>query len=306
MRTQRIGLLSTRLHYFETVVRTGTIRQAAIKLNVAPSAISRSISQLEHDLGAALFERIRQRLKLTSAGELLIHHARIIHAEMNTARDSIDDLKGLRRGTVSIAVVESVARGLLPAMLSGFWKRYPEIAVDIRIMGSHQAFTAALEGECDLALGFDYRDKKGGLSQLAAVKLEVGAVVLPDHPIAGRREVRMTDLASERVLLSDTSLTLAASIEDALRHAFATITPRSHTNSISVMTELVLHGCGIAFQTRVGIEKELAEGKLVFVRVRDSRLRPRKLTLMARSRKGPSYTTTALADALARGLNGLR
>ena len=75
MRTQRIGLLSTRLHYFETVVRTGTIRQAAIKLNVALSAISRSISQLEHDLGAALFERIRQRLKLTSAGELLIHHA---------------------------------------------------------------------------------------------------------------------------------------------------------------------------------------------------------------------------------------
>ena len=306
MRTHRIGLVSTRLQYFETVVRTGTIRQAAIRLNVAPSAISRSISQLEQDIGATLFERVRQRLKLTSAGEILIHHAHIIHAEMNTARDLIDDIKGLRRGSVSVAVAESVARGLLPAMLSAFWQKFPEIVVDIRIMGSQQAFTAALKGECDLALAFDYRDIKRDLSQIASVKLEMGALVLPDHPLAGRREVRMRDLATERVLLSDSSLTLAASIEEAMLHAFAVVNPRSRTNSIGVMTELVLHGCGLAFQTRVGIEKELAEGKLVFLRIRDSRLAPRKLMLMARSRERRSYTTTALADAIALGLDSLR
>src|SRR5579883_2899673 len=98
MRTHRIGLLSTRVHYFETVVRTGAIRAAALKLNVAPSAISRSIAQLEVELGTTLFERVRRRLKLTSAGEILIHHARMSRAELNKACELIDDLKGLRRG----------------------------------------------------------------------------------------------------------------------------------------------------------------------------------------------------------------
>jgi DNA-binding transcriptional LysR family regulator len=306
MRTHRIGLLSTRVHYFETVVRTGSVRRAALKLNVAPSAISRSIAQLEQDLGTALFERIRQRLKLTSAGEILIHHARITRAELNKAYDLIDDLKGLRRGIVNIAVVESVARGLLPEILAGFWLQFPEIVVEIRIMGSRQAFEAVLVGESDLALAFDDRESKNGLSQLAGISLDMGVLVPPNHPLGKRREVRMRDLVNERVLMSDCSLTLAASIEEAMQHAFATISPRSRTNSISVMTELTLHGCGIAFQTRVGVEKELAERQLVFLPLRDSRLRPRKLVLMERSHARLSHANVALKDMIVRGLDRLR
>jgi DNA-binding transcriptional LysR family regulator len=306
MRTHRIGLLSTRVHYFETVVRTGSVRRAALKLNVAPSAISRSIAQLEQDLGTALFERIRQRLKLTSAGEILIHHARITSVELNKAYDLIDDLKGLRRGTVNIAVVESVARGLLPEILARFWKQFPEIVVEIRIMGSRQAFEAVLMGESDLALAFDDRESKNGLAQLTSISLDMGALVPPDHPLAKRDEVRMRDLVNERVLMSDSSLTLAASIEEAMQYAFGTINPRSRTNSISVMTELTLHGCGIAFQTRVGVEKELAERKLMFLPLRDSRLRPRKLVLMARSQARLSHAAAAFKDMIASGLDRLR
>jgi hypothetical protein len=50
------------------------------------------------------------------------------------------------------------------------------------------------------------------------------------------------------------------------------------------MTELTLHGCGVAFQTRVGVEKELAEGRLIFLPIRDPHLRRRKLMLMTRAR----------------------
>ncbi|MFN4098898.1 MAG: LysR family transcriptional regulator [Pararhodobacter sp.] len=76
MDLHRIGLVASRAHYFMTVVRPGSIRAAARALNVAPSSISRTLNQLEDDLAAPLFTRSQQRLKLTSAGELLHHLCR--------------------------------------------------------------------------------------------------------------------------------------------------------------------------------------------------------------------------------------
>ena len=107
----RLGLVATRLHYFQLVARLGSIRQAAQALNVAPSSISRILKQLEEELGTPLFERVRQRLKLTSAGELMLYHARLSLSELKRACTEINDLHGLHRGTVSVAIIESVSRG---------------------------------------------------------------------------------------------------------------------------------------------------------------------------------------------------
>jgi DNA-binding transcriptional LysR family regulator len=75
MDARRLGLISTRLHYFQIVAQTGSIRRAAHLLNVAPSAISRSIINWAGSR-RPLVRRIRQRLRLTSA-EILVYHARI-------------------------------------------------------------------------------------------------------------------------------------------------------------------------------------------------------------------------------------
>jgi DNA-binding transcriptional LysR family regulator len=306
MRHQRIGLLSTRLHYFDTVVRTGSVRRAAVTLNVAPSAISRGVSQLEDEIGTPLFERVRQRLKLTGAGEILIHHTRLSRAELNRAYELIEDLKGLVRGTVRIAVVESAARGLIPDILARYWRQYPNIYVETRVLGSRSACDAVLQGECDLALAFDDRETRKGLSQIAAIDLHMGVLVPPDHALARRSEIRMRDLAGERVLMSDASLTLSASIEEAMQQTVAELNPQLRTNSITAMIELTLRGGGIAFQTRVGVEKELAEGKLKFLPLRAPRLRPRRLMLLARIRAPLSDAAAALSDMIVKDLSRLR
>jgi DNA-binding transcriptional LysR family regulator len=303
MDARRLGLISTRLHYFQVVAQTGSIRRAAHLLNVAPSAISRSIIQLEQDLGAPLFERIRQRLRLTSAGEILVYHARITQSELTKASALIDDLKGLRRGSIVIAAAESVARGLFPQLMSGFWERFPNVTVDVRVMGSRQAMEAVGDGECDLALAFDFRGLKKTVTQLASASVGIGALVRPDHPLARRNNVRLRDFAGERVLLSDASLTLGESIEEAMRGLLVASPPRARTNSISVMTALAVHGCGVAFQTRVGVETELARGDLVFLPLRDPQLRPRKLILAARSRGHLPRASAALAEMLTKALD---
>jgi DNA-binding transcriptional LysR family regulator len=300
----RLGLVSRRLHYFQIVARLGSIRQAAREANVAPSSISRVIAQLEDELETPLFQRIHQRLKLTSAGELLLYHARASLNELARACREISDLHGLRRGTVLIAVVESVARGLLPAVLAEFWERYPAIAVDIKVMSSQAAFDAVAAGECDIAIAFDVRTPRSA-QRLAASMLGMGVLMQPGHRFTGRASLRLMDLSNERIIFSDASLTLGESIREAMGGSLVDLNPRARTNSIGIMIDLALQGSALALQTRMGVGREIAAGALVFVPVQDSKLRPRKLVLISRSKTDISDAAARLSMMLASGIEAI-
>lgn len=301
----RLGLVSPRIHYFQLVARLGSVRQTAQVLNVAPSSISRVIKALEEEIGTPLFERVRQRLKLTSAGELLLYHARQSSTELTRAWSEINDLRGLNRGAVSVTVVESAARGLLTDALETFWSRYPLITVDVRVAGSQQACDAVSEGECDIALAFDVRVPRS-IRRLASAELPLGVVATPQSRFAGRKDLKLFDLSGEQVILSDGSLALGLSVDEAIGRSIIDLTRRSRSNSIAMMVDLARRNLGIALQTRIGIERELAEGSLIFTPFRDSRIPPRRLMLLSRAEREMSEAASAFATLLANALEELR
>lgn len=304
MEPYRLGLVATRIHYFQLIARLGSIRRAAMTLNVAPSSVSRVLRQLEEELGTPLFERVRQRLKLTSAGELLLYHARASLSELSRACTEIDELHGLHRGSVSVAIVESVSRGLMPSVLEEFWKRHPGITVDVKVMSSQQAMSSVGDGDSDLAVVFDVRAPRA-IRRMASVSLPLGVLALPGSRFAGRSELKLFDLANEKVILSDSSLTLGVSVKDAFSRALVDLDYRMQTNSIGLMVELARRGLGAVLQTRVGIEQEIADGTLTFVPVRDHRLPPRKLVLLSRSEKEMSDAASALGRLLQESIDPL-
>ncbi len=293
----RLGLVSPRLHYFQLVARLGSIRQAARLLNIAPSSISRALAQFEEELDTPLFDRSARRLKLTSAGELMLYRARASGAELARAIGELGELKGLRRGAFQIAVVESVARGLAADALAVFWQRYPEITVDLRVVDSAEAFAAVTEGDAEIGIAFDIAAPKT-TKRLTIVELDVGALVEPGHPLAGRPALRLHELAGERVILSDNSLSLGRAMDEALEAAAVGVARRMRTNSIEMMVDLASRGLGVALQTRVGVEREIAAGRLAFIPIRDPRLKPRRLTLVTRGKGETSEAATALAAQL--------
>ena len=97
------------LTYLDEVARLGSIRKAAARLNVASSAINRQILALETELGAPIFERMPRRLRLTSAGEILIMHVRETLKSSQRAAAQIEALKGLQRGEATIATMNGLA-----------------------------------------------------------------------------------------------------------------------------------------------------------------------------------------------------
>jgi DNA-binding transcriptional LysR family regulator len=300
----RLGLVATRIHYFQLVARLGSIRQAALVLGIAPSSISRVIKQLEDEIGTPLFERVRQRLKLTSAGELMLYHARVSTAELNRASEKINELHGLRRGRVSVSVIESVARGLMPKILSEFWAVHPEINVDIKVVGSQQASEALAEGDCDLAVAFDVPVPRN-VRRIAIASLPLGVLALPGSRLASKKEIKLFELSGERVILSDQSLMLGISVEEAFNRSLIELTRRSRTNSIGLMVDLANMNLGTVLQTRVGIEREIADGTLVFVPLRDPKIGPRRLMLLARSEKEMPDAASAFGALLAREIERL-
>jgi DNA-binding transcriptional LysR family regulator len=301
----RLGLVSPSVYYFELVARLGSIRRAAQVLNVAPSSISRVIKNLEDELGTLLFERIRQRLKLTSAGELMLYHARASSLELRRAWSEINALHGLHRGTVSVATIESVARGLMPAVLSQFWSRHPRVAADVIVAGSQEVCDAVSRGDCDLAVAFDVRPPRN-VRKIATVLLPLGVVARPDSRFARKRELKLSDLSGERVILSDRSLMLGLSVEEALSKSLIDLTRRSRTNSIGLMVDMAKWNLGTALQTRVGIERELADGTLIFVPLRDPMLNQRRLMLLSRSEKEMSGAASAFVTLLGQAIEKLK
>ena len=121
------------LIYVDAVARHGSIRKAADALNVASSALNRQILDLELDFGAALFERLPRGVRLTAAGEVFLAYARQAISELKAVESQVEQLRGLIRGQVGIAAVESVAGELLPAVITQFHAKHPNVRFNVRI-----------------------------------------------------------------------------------------------------------------------------------------------------------------------------
>ena len=107
------------LRYVDEVARAGSIRKAAGQLHVTASAVNRRVMDLEEELGAPLFERRARGVRLTAAGELFVRYIREQSGDVERMKSQIEDLKGLRRGTVRIACSTSGRRpGAVVASLS--------------------------------------------------------------------------------------------------------------------------------------------------------------------------------------------
>lgn len=145
------------LTYVDEVARQGSMRAAAERLNVAASAISRQIKALEDELGTPIFHRSPRTLTLTAAGEILLVHIRDTLKDMTRTRALIEDLKGLRRGEVTVALMSGLAANIVPRVVMQFRKSNPHVSVRLRLMTDTEAMIAAVaDGAVDLAIGFDF------------------------------------------------------------------------------------------------------------------------------------------------------
>ncbi|MBT4880425.1 MAG: LysR family transcriptional regulator [Alphaproteobacteria bacterium] len=116
---------------FYRVAQEGGITRAAEKLNIAQSAVSRTISLLEEDLGTCLFSRHQRGVELSESGRILFSSAQNIVSLADLARTEIDDIKFEARGKLSVVTTSGCANIWLQQYLPGFYKKYKNMRVKI-------------------------------------------------------------------------------------------------------------------------------------------------------------------------------
>lgn len=277
------SLYAPAMRYFAAVAEAGSIRAAARQLNVASSAVNRQILWLEEALDLALFERLGRGLRLSPAGEVLLAHVRRTYSDFEGTVAELDALKGLRRGTVSVATVESVADSILPQIIGSFRKSYPGIHVSVTVTSALQATGMVERAEADIGFTFD-PPRTSALTTAFAHELVIGAVMTPDHPLASHAgDLTLADCLRYPLALPAKGLSLRTRIDAALSRLPGNIRTYVEANSLSFMRALTRRGAVVSFQTKIGLEADLAGGLLVFRPLSDAPLQADRLAVVTSS-----------------------
>jgi DNA-binding transcriptional LysR family regulator len=119
------------LRDFVAVAERGSLRAAARQLGVAQASITRSLQELEKELGATLFERHARGVSLAPVGEVFLRRAKAVQSELRRAQDELDQLKGATHGEIRVCLSTVPHMVMLPYALAKFRQRYPDVKLDI-------------------------------------------------------------------------------------------------------------------------------------------------------------------------------
>jgi len=258
------------LKYFLVVAKTGSIRLASEELFVAPSAVSRQMTALEEDLGAPLFERSAKGVRLTAAGEVFASTARSIFRKMERARSEIDDLRGLKRGHVSIYAVEGVVAEFLLPLLAAFNRRYPNISFEIQVTGTDDVLRALVEDRGDIGLAFNPEPSAEVLS-IKSNEHPVVAVALPGHPAAQAGSLTLRALSEQVLGLPDRTFGVRRLLDDAMLRENLENRPFLQVNSIEMAKAFVRAGMGLTVLPEFAVRTEKERGEFIAVPLHDRR-----------------------------------
>ncbi|QJQ96289.1 MULTISPECIES: LysR family transcriptional regulator [Halomonadaceae] len=290
------------LRYFDTVARCRSLRQAAAQLHIAPTAISRQIDLLEHQLGAPLIERGPHGISLTAAGELLAAQAQRTLRDLERVQEHIADLKGLRTGRVSIQASEGVVTGLLAPALAALSRQHPRLRFDIHIASASQIVEALRQGDADIGLAF-FIPRHDDIIQFAGGRLSHHAVMAPDHPLATLERLSLKELASHPLALPNDSYGMRQALERSARQAGVVLAPNFHAASLETQKALAVSGAAILVLPPMAVARECRAGQLVTVPLESTELDGTRVDLCLYRHRQRSFATQACLALLAESLD---
>lgn len=233
------GLRLRQLALLDALGESGNLRQAAQALYLAQPAATRMLKALEALLAVPLFERSRQGMTPTIAGHAMIRHARVMLADLDSARTEVAALASGHEGDVRIGTVTSTGLALLPRAIARIAAARPLIRVKV-IEGSHELLASQLDrGQLDFMLGRAYLAQSHRRLRYEALYAEVFQVVCGvTHRLARRRRVRLADLLQERWILPPVGAWLRQRLE--VHFANAGARPICAVESVSILTNQAL------------------------------------------------------------------
>lgn len=258
------------LQAIDLVGQCGSIRQAAARLGLIPSGLTRRIQAFEGELGSPVLDRLPHGVRLNEAGEMLVRLVRTHAADFERLRSDIADLSGERRGHVRLACSQAFADHVLPDEIGRFRAGAPGITFDVKVRDHAQGVAALASLEADLAVLVG-PPPAPDMQVLLSGQQPLCAIMHRDHPVArraaahvagrgtARRTVRLRDCLAHPVAMPDASLAVRRLLDEARVRLALPLNMRLECGSIGLLLRYVLCERLISFQLSTGLPPEVPD-----------------------------------------------
>lgn len=270
--------LSRFSRYFLVVAKAGSLRKAAELLNVSASAIDRQILLAESELETELFERLPNGLKLTAAGELLLNDVKHWQKEYTRTLERFDELKNMRRGHVTIGLIDALSDGQLPVTIAAMAEQYPGLSFDLRVVQNRHVQRLIQSADVDFGLLLDPAEQIN-MDMRALATIPMGMVMPVGHALSQETSLALGQtlaykhiIAAEPLLIHDRVARLYARHQVNERYHFV-------CNNVQTIRSLILQNAGIGVLSWLDVAADVQAGRLAFVPLHERQIKPLTLYL---------------------------
>lgn len=286
--------------YFAEVARSGSLRKAAEKLHVSASAINRQILQAEDSFGIALFERLPEGMRMTTAGELLYSDLLRWQRDFSLTQQRFDEIQGLKRGKVTVGLVQALTEGALCGEISAIAHEQEWLNLQLMVESSAVVTRMVRDSEVDFGLILD-PGAVSGIEVIAFAELEMGVILPPQHPLSSRPVISLSELRDERHIIPGGGLVVHERVQSLYNRSGQSPESVISCNDIRLIRSLVARGAGISVLSRLDVMEDISLKRLCFLPLKNSEMRPITLGLCT----APSRQLSRAAQHVIQRLSGI-
>ena len=251
---------------FIKVVEMNNFTRAAESLGYSQAAVTAQIKQLEHELGAPLFDRIGKRINLTRAGEAFLPYAfRLLKAE-DEAIACIRE-QGDLSGTLRIGTTSSLSIGALPQAAIDFIKEHPNVNIVIQVSDFTKDLREKLiAGTMDLVWAMTEPPNPQNFQRILEKDVPIVFVAHPDHPLAGKK-VSLRKILAEQLIVADREVGYIYYLNKFANDIGVQLEPVLEIGSVSAIINILEGGYGVSYLPYFVVQQAIEDGNLALIDV---------------------------------------
>lgn len=279
------------LRIFYQTAKYQSCTVAARKLFITQPAVTTQVKAFEDSCHLRLFKKMGRKIHLTEEGKRLYQYANRIFEYEKEIENIIEDMRALKTGVLKLGTTKTYARSYMPIFITKFRQSYPQIKIHLNEGSSLEIANSLLDFQNEIVIVAKIEDHP----QICFVPFcqeKILVLLPPDHDFVKKKSVTLAEVAKEPIIIKERGSGTRKALDEAFTQRGLVPNISMETNNTDFIKQLVIRGAGISFLVKSGILKELEEGKLITVPIKDCEihadvniayLRPQQLSTPAQA-----------------------
>lgn len=244
---------------------------AASELFITQPAVTAQVKSFEEACNLKLFKKRARRVYLTDEGRILFDFAERIFKYEKEIENTIDDMRELKRGILSLGTTKAYARYFMPLMISNFHKNYPNIKIQLNEGSSLDMIYSLLDFKIEVAVIARAMDHPE-VNFFPFSKEEMAIIVAPNHPLTRKKSISFKELADEPFIMKENGSGTRKLVEQLFEKEGCEPNALMETSNTEFIKQLVQRGEGVSFLVREAVAAEIADKMLAEVPLKGQKI----------------------------------